>query len=450
MLIENEKGENYWAYGGDFGPDTVPSDGNFCLNGLVDPIDLKVGKISIENAYAFINTNNFKFYYELKGDGDLLLSNTIKEVDLDPGQTGEYNIDLDFKAEYGTEYFLDLYAEINDNKWMVDAGTILAKEQFKLPVFKGKTDKKIASEKLELDEEDTEITIANSKFKLVFNKSKGTLSSYEVEGKEFIKEGLIPNFWRAPTDNDFGNQLDKRSLPWRKAGQHRKVLSVKAMIDQDSLIAKINFSFEYSFEGNTLGIGGLAFTVDGSGNINVKNQIDVTDKEAPEFPRFGINLVMPGEFDQMSWFGRGPHESYWDRKTSAFVDVYSGSVSEQYWPYIRPQENGNKTDVRWMTITNEEGMGFEFVADELLEVSAHHNILEDFESPERTDGRQVEGKKVVNRHTIDVKPRDLTSVNIDFRQMGVGGDNSWGALTHPKYRLTGKSYSYSFNMRFIR
>ncbi len=160
-------------------------------------------------------------------------------------------------------------------------------------------------------------------------------------------------------------------------------------------------------------------------------------------------MVMPREFDHMEWYGRGPHESYWDRKSSAFVDLYSGRVADQYWPYLRPQENGNKTDVRWLKITNEEGRGILFEGTQLLSVSAHHNIMEDFESPERTDGRQVEGKKVVNRHTTDVKPRDLTSVNIDYKQMGVGGDTSWGALTHPQYRLTEKSYSYGFIMKTL-
>ena len=175
----------------------------------------------------------------------------------------------------------------------------------------------------------------------------------------------------------------------------------------------------------------------------------MTKKDLPEIVRMGMNLQMPRSFDQINWLGRGPHESYWDRKTSAFVGLYKGSVADQYWPYLRPQENGNKTDVRWMTITDEAGNGLLFVGMPLLEVSAHHNIMEDFESMERTDGRQREGDVVVNRHVNDVKPRDLTSVNVDYKQMGVGGDDSWGARTHDQYRLTDKEYSYSFRMKVI-
>ena len=139
----------------------------------------------------------------------------------------------------------------------------------------------------------------------------------------------------------------------------------------------------------------------------------------------------------------------WDRKTGAFVGLYKQTVAEQYWKYVRPQENGNKTDVRWAAVTDTEGNGLLFVGLPLLEVGAHHNIQTDFESAGRTDGRQREGDVVVNRHINDVKPRDLTSVNIDYKQMGVGGDDSWGARTHDEYRLTDKEFSYSFRMKAV-
>ena len=191
------------------------------------------------------------------------------------------------------------------------------------------------------------------------------------------------------------------------------------------------------------------YTVFGSGDVIVENQFKMTKDELPEIVRMGMNLEMPRNFDQMSWLGRGPHETYWDRKTSAFVGLYKQSVADQYWPYVRPQENGNKTDVRWLAITDTTGNGLFFDGIQLLEVSAHHNLQVDFESMQRSDGRQREGEIVVNRHVNDVKPRDLTSVNIDYKQMGVGGDDSWGARTHDQYRLTDKEYKYSFRMKAI-
>jgi beta-galactosidase len=192
-----------------------------------------------------------------------------------------------------------------------------------------------------------------------------------------------------------------------------------------------------------IGTSKVKYFINTNGAIDVTSTFEKADEEFPEIPRMGMTLTMPLEFDQMTWFGRGPQENYQDRNTAAFVDVYSGTVADQYWPYLRPQENGNKTDVRWMSITNESGRGLMFEGKQLLEVSAHHNVIQDFESPFNAEGRLINDPDAL-RHTTDVKPRDLTSVDIDFKQMGVGGDNSWGAWTHEKYRLTASKYSYSF------
>jgi beta-galactosidase len=297
---------------------------------------------------------------------------------------------------------------------------------------------------VELKENDSELTISNQQFSVTFDKKQGLISSFKKGETEFLLSGPVPNFWRAPIDNDFGNNLHKRSRVWRKAGETRKVagINVKALKED-----AVNILFEFDLmdeNGEKIADYKSDYMVYGNGTVVVNNHFKMAKDELPEIVRMGMNLQMPRRFDQMSWLGRGPHESYWDRKSSAFVGLYKGTVAEQYWPYLRPQENGNKTDVRWMTITDEAGNGLMFTGQPLLEVSAHHNIMEDFESMERTDGRQVEGVEVINRHINDVKPRDLTSVNVDYKQMGVGGDNSWGALTHRKYRLTEKEYSYSF------
>lgn len=470
LLTTNEDGVKYWAYGGDFGPDTVPSDGNFCLNGLVDPdrgvkphllevkkvyqyikfkpVNLKNGTIDIQNKYGFINTDKFEFTYEVKGNGQVVKAGVIEGVSLKPDENKNFNLDIGFDAEPNTEYFLNVYAKLKDAEWLVAAGTELAKEQFELPIYKQVAESVSTGEKLTVDEKDGKTTVGNDSFKAVFDNNRGTLTSYVYEGKEMIQEGPTPNFWRAPIDNDFGNGLDKRARAWRKAGQERKLTSAKTTSTPQN--TSLSYTFEYTYDGNVLGTGRVVYTVDGSGKINVANELDITQKDAPEPVRIGTNLVMPRSFDQMTWLGRGPHESYWDRKTSAFVDLYSGSVADQYWAYLRPQENGNKTDVRWVSITDGNGLGLKFTGKDLLEVSAHHNIMEDFESPERSDGRQVDGVAVVNRHTTDVKPRELTSVNIDHKQMGVGGDTSWGAVTHEQYRLTGKKYAYSFTISPIK
>ncbi len=469
LLTSNDKGEEYWAYGGDFGPDTVPSDGNFCNNGLVDPdravkphllevkkvyqyigfdvVDLKKGVVAIKNKYAFLNTAVFDFVYEIIGDGKIIASGSLGAIELAPGETQKVNIDYSIKPEAGVEYFLTLKAKLKNDWSLVKAGWILAEEQFKLPVFKAapKANKAEFAE-LEMTDKDESLVVSGAGFSVTFDKTKGVMSSFKKGETEMLMSGPIPNFWRAPIDNDFGNNLHKRSHVWRKAGENRKVADVSVKEINKSTV-NVVFAFDLVNEEKTkIADYKSSYTIYGSGDVVVNNDFKMTADELPEIVRMGMNLVMPRKFDQMSWLGRGPQESYCDRKTGAFVGLYSGSVADQYWAYLRPQENGNKTDVRWMTITDEAGNGLLFSGMPLLEVSAHHNIMEDFESLERTDGRQIEGVKVINRHTTDVKPRELTSVNIDYKQMGVGGDNSWGAWTHDKYRLTEKNYSYSFKM----
>lgn len=470
LWTTDENGEGFWAYGGDFGPADVPSDGNFCNNGLVNPdravkphllevkkvyqhigfdaVDLKKGIISISNKYSFLDLSVFDFVWEVTGDGKIVDSGTLKGINLAPGKTGQVKIGFNFEPEAGVEYFLNIHAKQKEDWSLVKAGWIQAEEQFRLPFEVPVTleHKVVDMPKVDLKETENTITVSGEGFSVDFDKKAGMISSFKNMGREMLVSGPVPNFWRAPTDNDFGNNLHKRSRVWRKAGENRKVADV-IVSGKKSDSKEITFKFDIpDDEGKTIAQYESRYTVYGNGSVLVENDFKMTKKKLPEIVRMGMNLVMPRSFDQMSWFGRGPQESHWDRKTGAFVGLYSGSVAEQYWAYLRPQENGNKTDVRWLAITDEAGNGLLFSGKQLLEVSAHHNIMEDFESLERTDGRQVEGVRVVNRHINDVKPRDLTSVNVDYKQMGVGGDNSWGLWTHDQYRLTEKEYSYSFKI----
>ncbi len=491
LLTTNDEGEEYWAYGGDFGPDTVPSDGNFCLNGLVNPdrepkpqlhevkqvyqyigfkpINLKAGSVEIQNKYAFLNLSLFNFSWEVIGDGQVIDSGKIGDIDAKPYSSQKVTINFNVDYKPGVEYFLNIRASLKNKNGILEAGTELAAQQFELPKFIKLPKVDISKfPSVSIAEDENSITVSGSDFSVAFDKKAGAMTSYKKNNIEFIQSGPVPNFWRAPIDNDFGNDLHKRSRVWREAGQTRQVKAVtlnkggsswreagksrnvSAADENKEKEAAITFDFDLVNEsGEPIAKYKSVYTVFGTGDIIVENKFKMTKDELPEIVRMGMNLIMPRKFDQMAWLGRGPWESYVDRKTSAFVGLYEGSVAEQYWAYLRPQENGNKTDVRWLAITDNEGNGLFFQGMPLLEVSAHHNLLEDFESMERTDGRQIDGVPVVNRHTTDVKPRDLTSVNIDYKQMGVGGDNSWGAWTHDQYRLTGKEYSYSFRIKAI-
>jgi beta-galactosidase len=412
-----------------------------------EPVDLEKGLISIENKYAFLDLDRFNFQWEIRADGNSVKNGSIDDVILKPGEKGDYQLDVALEPDPATEYFLNIQAVLQETQGLLEAGTLLAREQFELPFYEKATSS--AEEdlpELNFTREENSISIVGEGFSLVFNTAAGMITSFKSDDKELLQSGPVPNFWRAPIDNDFGNDLHIRSRIWRKAGERKEVVDLAVSQKEKT---SLNLDFEYILKdanGTAIADYYSSYTINGKGDIQVSNQLKIREVNAPEIPRMGMNLVMPREYDQIAWFGRGPHESYLDRKTSAFVDLYSGAVADQYWPYIRPQENGNKEDVRWMAITNSEGQGLLFIGQPLIAVAAHHNIMEDFESPERTDGRHRDGEKPVNRHTVDVQERDLTSINIDYKQMGVGGDDSWGAFTHREYRLTEKEYSYSFRM----
>lgn len=472
LLKTDSVGETFWAYGGDFGPDTVPSDGNFCCNGLISPdrsvkpqllevkkvyqyigfkpVDLKKGTIEIKNKYAFLNLSTFDFSWEIVGDGQVVKNGTFSDVNLEPGQTLVVSFDNKFEPVAGVEYFLNVKAKLKNNWSLLDAGTELAAEQFALPVFVAvPAANKAAFPTVNVQDSENSVTITGEGFSVAFDKKAGVMTSFKKGDTELLKSGPVPNFWRAPTDNDFGNGLNRRSRVWRTAGETRKVASV-AVAQKAKNSAEVVFKFDLVNDSNeVIAAYQSVYTVLGSGDVLVDNSFKMTKADLPEIVRMGMNLEMPRKYDQFTYLGRGPQENYWDRKTGAFVGLYKQTVADQYWPYVRPQENGNKTDVRWVAVTDTDGNGLLFVGLPLLEVSAHHNVLADFESKIRSFDNQRDLTPAVNRHINDVKPRDLTSVNIDYKQMGVGGDDSWGARTHDEYRLTAKEYKYSFRMKAI-
>lgn len=472
LVKTDSVGECFWGYGGDFGPDTVPSDGNFCCNGLVSPdrsvkphllevkkvyqyigfkaVDLKKGTIEIKNKYAFLNLSTFDFNWEIVGDGQVVKNGTFSDVTLEPGQTSTFNFDSKFEPVAGVEYFLNVKAKLKSNWSLLEAGTELATEQFALPVFvAAPAANKAGFPAVNVQDSENSVTITGESFAVTFDKKAGVMTSFKKGEAELLKSGPVPNFWRAPTDNDFGNGLNRRSRVWRTAGETRKVAGV-TVAQKGKNSAEVVFKFDLVNDSNlVIAAYQSVYTVLGSGDILVDNSFKMTKENLPEIVRMGMNLEMPRKYDQFTYLGRGPQENYQDRNTGAFVGLYKQTVADQYWKYVRPQENGNKTNVRWAAVTDTDGNGLLFVGLPLLEVSAHHNVLADFESEIRSFDNQRDLTPAINRHTNDVKPRDLTSVNIDYKQMGVGGDDSWGAWTHDEYRLREKEYKYSFRMKAI-
>lgn len=471
LIKTTEEGEEYWAYGGDFGPKDVPSDGNFCLNGLVDPdrtpkpslwevkkvqqfiqfkiVDAQLGKISIENEYDFTNLDEYNFKWELLTNGKSIINGEIEQLNIAPTKIQIIDIPYINKLDATKELILTISAYTKHEKNLVPANHEVAWEQFVLNSPSTKTNE-ISTPKVTIDDSETLITIKSDKSKVVFNKTTGVITELDYNQGNIIKggNGFTPNFWRAPIDNDFGNDLHKRSRVWQYASKNRKLESINAIMEDLNATVTLKYILNDP-DSKNIATYSLKYTIGGDGTILVENTFEKTENNLPDLPRVGMNIQLNNKYDQMAWYGKGPHENYWDRKTGAKVGVYNGSVSDQYWAYIRPQENGNKSDVRWLTLTDKNGKGIEIIGIPTIDISAHHNIMEDFESLERTDGRQREGDIVKNRHTVDVKPRDLISLNIDYKQMGVGGDNSWGAQTHDEYKLMDNEYKYSFIIKPI-
>ncbi|ALJ05679.1 beta-galactosidase [Pseudalgibacter alginicilyticus] len=466
LIKTTEDGEEYWAYGGDFGPKDVPSDGNFCLNGLVDPdrtpkpalfevkkvhqniqfkaIDLKNGKFQITNEFDFTNLNEYNFSYKIMSDGEIVAKENLPTLNLAPTESEIVQITYP-EITKSEEVIITISATTKKEKNLVPNNHEIAWEQFEINT-PNNTFKLEQASKVVIANDENSIKISSKDCKVVFDTSTGIMTElYFGDANNIIHEnvGFTPNFWRAPIDNDFGNDLHKRSKDWRYVSKNRTLTSINSKMDGANAVVTVYYDLINELNEN-MGAFSSKYTINGNGKILVENELIKANNKLPDLPRVGLNIVLNNNLNQIKWYGRGPHESYWDRKSGAKIGTYEGSVADQYWAYIRPQENGNKSDTRWVSLTDETGKGIIIKGLPTIDVSAHHNIMEDFESLERTDGRHRDGDTVKNRHTTDVVPRDLVSLNIDYKQMGVGGDNSWGAHTHPEYKLSDKEYRYSF------
>ncbi len=445
-------GREFWAYGGDYGEDK--SDYNFCINGIVLPdrgetpklaevkkvyqnigfknINVDDGLLEIKNKFFFTNLKEFTPHWALYENGAVIQQGALPAQDVVPQGKKELHIPFKpFKKGAGDEYFFTVDFRLTKDTPWAKKGYVIAREQFRLhnDAVVNVTD--ISSlAPLHSDEKGNSLIISGNNFQVIFDKKNGIITSYKYNNSELIKEGPAPNFWRAPTDNDFGNRMQKRCAVWEKASEKRKLKTFKIEKISDKAL-KIILSYSLPAEA----VVQLKYTVMGNGEINVNYSFIPFGDDLPELPRLGMKMEMPAGFEKLTFYGRGPHENYWDRKTSAFVGLYKSTVDEQYVPYISPQENGYKTDVRWFALQNDMGAGLMFAADSLIGFSALHYTIEDLSQ-----------KKRGTKHPTDLQKKDFVSLNIDYGQTGVGGDNSWGARTLKKYTLWPKKYKYAFRI----
>ena len=480
----NEKGERFYAYGGDYG-ENMPTDNTFLNNGIVFPdrsaqpglyevkkahefINFKASgvnnynelRVFVENLYDFTNLSAFNFTAQIKADGKVLKTITFNNLEVET-HTGELiRVSLDgIEQKVNTRYFVHLSATLKNDWGLLPAGFEVAHEQIEVPgLFKAEAAEVSNGESLMVHQGEKQITVSNNDLRFVFSQAEGRPVSFVYKGTELLKDGKgpKPNFWRAPTDNDFGNRMQFNNREWKKASLFSEVISMETETLAENLVS---LEVTYQLPGvNTTFV--CTYEIAGTGVVKVSNRLNETDYRA-DIPRVGMRMQLPKAYDQLTYFGRGPWENYVDRKASTFVDLYQTSVSEMYVPYVRPQENGYRTDVSWLALSNEQGNGLLIVANQPkvgLGMSALHMLNEDFDTTEGLDYEgnsevepefRIDGIPEVNgsKHINDIKERNLVQLNIDLGQRGLGGDNSWGARPQTEYTLSGQQpHEYSFFM----
>jgi len=470
LAARSGDGRPYFAYGGDYGPPGTPSDFNFLFNGLVapdrtphphyyevrkvyQPINTRLsgaaGTVRVVNRYDFRDLGHVVLRWIVTADADTLARGERADLAVAARDSADLSLGLpELRAAAGAEVFLKVEYALRREEPFLPAGTVIAWDQFPLAVPSRPMTRLPRIPGPSLAQDSAFITVTGPRGRVVFDRARGTLVSLVWDGTELMRTAPEPNFWRAPTDNDFGNRMPERLRVWRTAGPDRHLVRIAARQDggdggdggAGGAARPVTVETE-----ELLHVGGArlftTWAVYGSGDVVMRQRLVPGDTTVPELPRLGLRFTMPPGFDSVTWFGRGPQETYWDRKTGAAVGLYRAAAADLYHPYERPQETGTRADVRWMAVANAAGAGLLAVGQPLLEASAMNVLQEDLD----------EGQWKVNRHAYMVPRRHFAEVRLDWHQMGVGGDNSWGALTHPEYRLPVRTYEWSVRLRpFVR
>ena len=446
----------FWAYGGDFGPKGTPSDDNFCCNGLVtpdrephpglffvkhvykyihcQPADLASRTIEVKNFYDFTNLKEIASgEWLLKADGAVVQQGKLPELDLLPHEAREITIPvIPFQPAPGVEYFLEVRFRLKKDLEWSKAGHEIAWDEFKLPDSAPAGRVNIAAATTpRLVEENGRLRISGKDFEAAFDKGSGTFVSWKYKGAELIRSALRPNFWRAQTDNDRGrHELNSQGI-WRTAHENSQCTSCTAAVKDELRAVELRSSQSLP---NVNANWETTYVVYGTGDVLVKARFIPGKLDLPKVVRVGMQMTVPAGFEQLAWFGPGPQESYADRK-DARVGQYHGTVAEQFYAdYTEPGETGNKVDTRWFTLVDRTGTGLLVVGQPQLSVNALHYATEDMNA---------------GKHAFELPRRDFITLDLDLRQQGVGGDDSWGAWPHEEFLIPCKEYEYSFRLRPI-
>lgn len=456
-------GKKYWAYGGDFYENVTDPVLDMCLNGIVQPDltphpgayeikkvqapinvkekDITKGTFIVYNKYMDNALKHLDIMWQVIENGIEVQSGKLAPLDIPAGESGELVVPfIRPEGKRGAEYFINLSFQLNKDVPWAPAGHEIYNEQIKLPIHVPQKKPAIAKAltKLKLEDKSEAYIITGENLSISFNKNDGMIDSYIWNGKTLVNSGAKENYFRAPTGIDAacGNE-NSIAYDWYRIGLDRllrKVDDIAGYITDDHSRVYIEvLSFLHS-EGVEYGFySKLKYSIWGNGMIEVENTVDA-NISLPILPRIGVTLKIPKTYENFTWYGRGPHENYSDRKLSANVGVYKSTVDEQHFPYIVPVECGGKEDVRYFSLTDKEGAGIMVEGQNLLHVDVHRNSVEDYTQA---------------KHTIYLIPCNEIFVNIDHIHSGVGGDTGWSKTIHEKYQVKPGKFQYCFIIKPI-
>jgi len=457
---KNKEGVSFYAYGGDWNPYDA-SDNNFMDNGLINPdrqpnphmyevrkmyqsiwttpAALRKGIVNVYNENFFTDLSDYYLEWQLLQNGEPVRQGVVMDLQIAPQQTQPVVLgykETDLPAE--GEILLNVTYRLKQARQLLPAGYAVAEEQLEIapyPLFQVELAE--TGQKASLYEDLVHAVVSAGEVQVTFGKWSGWIEGISLNGYEMIEYGyaLRPNFWRAPTDNDFGANLHRRFVDWKNPGL--KLKSFKA--EEQGNRVQVVTTYELP---RLAAVLTMTYLIGGNGEIRISEQLAV-DKEKKDMPhlfRFGMQLVMPGRFDRIDYYGRGPVENYDDRNESQRLGRYRQLVKDQYYPYIRPQESGTKSDIRWWKLTDIDGRGLAIRSDVPFSASALNYLPEDLD-----DGWDKD-----QRHSGELKPRGLTTLSFDLKQMGLGCINSWGAWPLQPYLLPYQDYTFQVVITPIR
>ena len=388
-------------------------------------VNIHKGAFKVFNEYSFLNLSDFAFFWELLLNGKKVKNGYFKLIG-EPLSYTDFTIALP-KVKYGKndELLLNLFCTgrksltLKETAQVSSQQFVLNKAQFpKASVFPVLT-------------KDSKARSFQSKTASFSFSEDGLLETLKVKGVDLLLNPVAMNFWRAPVDNDIGNEMPIKSNVWRCAFDNRKLVELRSKTSKNSLA--IQSKFKLLDLPATVEIQSL---VDQSGTLCLFFSLDLTRKNLPELPRFGSRLKLSKEYSQVEYYGRGPWENYPDRNSSSLLGLYKDTIENQYFPYPRPQENGYKTDLRWLKLTGDKAPALMVNGQQPFCFSALYHDQEDFDM----------GLSKAQRHTNDIVKRRHVDLHLDLTQRGLGGDDSWGRLPHDQYRLLDTHYSFSYSL----